>query len=117
MSWFIYWKTILIISNGEVFNFQHRLITVSEDIQPDSKINDIVNHVLNPYKDKLSQVAGYTDTGLNRNTVLESTMDNFLLKSLLYETGAQIAFSNGWRYDRTYSTGKIIFNDFHNIIP
>ncbi len=107
----------LIISNGKVFNFQHRLITVSEDIQPDSKINDIVNHVLNPYKDKLSQVAGYTDTGLNRNTVLESTMDNFLLKSLLYETGAQIAFSNGWRYGAPIPPGKITFNDLYNIIP
>ena len=58
----------------------------------------MVNHALNPYNDMLCQVVGYTDTGLNRNTVLESTMDNFLLESLLSETGAQIAFSNGWRY-------------------
>ena len=75
----------------------------------------MVNHALNPYNDMLGQVVGYTDTGLNRNTVLESTMDNFLLQSLLSETGAQIAFSNGWRYGAPIPPGKITLNN--NIIP
>ena len=65
----------------------------------------------------LNQVVGYTDTALNRNTVLESTMDNFLLKSILAETGAQIAFSNGWRYGAPVPVGKITLNDLYNIIP
>jgi 2',3'-cyclic-nucleotide 2'-phosphodiesterase (5'-nucleotidase family) len=105
------------ISRGKVVNFQHTLITVSEDIKPDPAVENIVDLILNPYKDELSQVVGYTDTGLNRNTVLESTMDNFLLKSLLSQTGAQIAFSNGWRYGAPVPPGKITLNDLHNIIP
>ena len=44
-------------------------------------------------------------------------MDNFLLKSLLSETGAQIAFSNGWRYGAPIPPGKITLNDLYNIIP
>lgn len=107
----------LTISHEKVVNFQHRLITVSEDIEPDPEADDMVNKVLSPYKDKLNQVVGYTDTGLNRNTVLESTMDNFLLKSLLRETDAQIAFSNGWRYGAPIPPGKITLNDLYNIIP
>ncbi len=107
----------LSISHGKVDKIQHRLITVSKNIQPDHEADDLVKHVLNPYKDKLSQVVGYTDTGLNRNTVMESTMDNFLLQSLLKETGAQIAFSNGWRYGAPIPPGKITLNDLYNIIP
>ncbi|MDZ4172177.1 MAG: 5'-nucleotidase C-terminal domain-containing protein, partial [Methanobacteriaceae archaeon] len=105
------------ISRGKVVNFQHKLITVSEDIKPDPVVENMVNLILKPYKDELNQVVGYTDTGLNRNTVLESTMDNFLLKSLLFETDAQIAFSNGWRYGAPVPPGKITLNDLHNIIP
>ena len=105
------------ISQGKIVKFKHRLITVDEDIQPDPDAKDIINQILNPYQDILSQVMGYTKTGLNRNTVLESTMDNFLLKSLLAETGAQLAFSNGWRYGAPIPPGKITLNDLYNIIP
>lgn len=107
----------LTISQGKVIKFQHNLITVSEDIKPDPEADNLVNQVLNPYNDELSQVVGYTDTGLNRNTVLESTMDNFLLKSLLKETDAQIAFSNGWRYGAPIPPGQMTLNDLYNIIP
>ncbi len=107
----------LTISNGKVVDFQHRLIKVSKDIIPDPEADYIVNKILNPYIDKLSQVVGYTETGLNRNTVLESTMDNFLLNSLLSKTDAQIAFSNGWRYGAPIPPGRITLNDLYNIIP
>ncbi len=107
----------LTISHGTVIKFQHNLITVSEDIKPDPEADNLVNQVLNPYKDELDQVVGYTDTGLNRNTVLEATMDNFLLKSLLRETSTQIAFSNGWRYGAPIPPGQVTLNDLYNIIP
>ena len=107
----------LTVSRGKIVKFWHRLINVSEDILPDPEVDNMVRHALNPFNDMLGQVVGYTDTGLNRNTVLESTMDNFLLQSLLSETGAQIAFSNGWRYGAPIPPGKIILNDLYNIIP
>ena len=104
-------------SNGKVSKFKHRLITVKESIPPDPLVQDLVNHINEPFQEMLNQVVGYTDTALNRNTVLESTMDNFLLKSILAETGAQIAFSNGWRYGAPAPVGKITLNDLYNIIP
>lgn len=54
---------------------------------------------------------------MNRYTVLESTMDNFLLKSLIDLTGAQLAFSNGWRYGAPIPKGDITLDDLWNIIP
>jgi S-sulfosulfanyl-L-cysteine sulfohydrolase len=62
-------------------------------------------------------VVGETATALNRGTILESTMDNFLLQTLLESTGAQLAFSNGWRFGAPIVPGEITLNDLYNIIP
>lgn len=97
--------------------FKHQLISVEKSFKTDPVIEDLVKSSIDPYKDWLNQEVGFTLTGLNRNTVLESTMDNFLLKSLLAETGAEIAFSNGWRYGAPIPHGEIILNDLYNIIP
>jgi S-sulfosulfanyl-L-cysteine sulfohydrolase len=48
---------------------------------------------------------------------MESTMDNFLLQALLESTGAQLAFSNGWRYGAPIVPGYVTLNDLYNIIP
>ncbi len=105
------------IQGGKIKNFHHELITVEKDIEADQRIEKMVERNMKPYKDYLSQVVGYTETGLNRNTVLESTMDNFLLNSLLNQEDAQLAFSNGWRYGAPVPPGKITINDLWNIIP
>ncbi len=68
-------------------------------------------------KDELTEVVGETATALNRGTTLESTMDNFLLQVLLETTGAQLAFSNGWRFGAPVIPGKITMNDLYNMIP
>lgn len=62
-------------------------------------------------------IVGKTATALNRGTTLETTMDNFLLQALLESTGAQLAFSNGWRYGAPVVPGEVTLNDLYNIIP
>jgi 2',3'-cyclic-nucleotide 2'-phosphodiesterase (5'-nucleotidase family) len=49
--------------------------------------------------------------------MFESTMDNLLLQSILEHTGAQLAFSNDWRYGAPVVPGPVILNDLWNIIP
>ena len=44
-------------------------------------------------------------------------MDNLLLQALQGETGAEVAFSNGWRYGAPIPPGPITLNDLWNIIP
>jgi 2',3'-cyclic-nucleotide 2'-phosphodiesterase (5'-nucleotidase family) len=107
----------LAIQDRRVMNYQHALIVVGEDIQPDKEIQSLVDEALAPYREELSQVVGHSSTALNRNTMFESTMDNLLLQSLLEHTGAQLAFSNGWRYGAPVVPGPIILNDLWNIIP
>ena len=105
------------IVDGQTTDYKHQLIEVEAAIQPDPITDELVKQALAPYKNELSEVVGETATALNRGTIMESTMDNFLLQSLLESTGAQLAFSNGWRYGAPIVPGKIILNDLYNIIP
>lgn len=105
------------IENKEVVDFKHQLLIVEENIAEDPEVKAEVEKVMTPYREKLEEVLGYTDIPLHRNLVLESTMDNFLLDSLLDLTGADMAFSNGWRYGAPILPGPITRNDLWNIIP
>ena len=44
-------------------------------------------------------------------------MDNFLLQAMLESTGAQMAFSNGWRFGAPIIPGDVTVNDLYNMIP
>jgi 2',3'-cyclic-nucleotide 2'-phosphodiesterase (5'-nucleotidase family) len=92
------------------------LITVDESIAADQEAQEIVDAALRPFQ-YLREVVGRTDVALNRNTVLEATMDNFLLNALMRQTQAQVAFSNGWRYGAPIPAGDVTLNDLYNITP
>jgi 2',3'-cyclic-nucleotide 2'-phosphodiesterase (5'-nucleotidase family) len=105
------------VEDKRVKKFQHQLLTVKEDIIPDPVVEELVQQATDPYREMLVERVGYTRTPLNRNTILESTMDNLLLESLLSSTPAEVAFSNGWRYGAPVPPGPVTMNDLWNIIP
>jgi S-sulfosulfanyl-L-cysteine sulfohydrolase len=105
------------IEGGRVADYRHQLIEVEANTKPDPAVADLIRQALAPYQEELSTVVGETATALNRATMLETTMDNFLLQALLESTGAQLAFSNGWRYGAPVIPGEITVNDLYNMIP
>jgi len=105
------------IEGGRVVDFRHQLIEVEANITPDPAVDDLVRQALAPYQKELSMIVGETATALNRGTTLETTMDNFLLQALQESTGAQLAFSNGWRYGAPIIPGEVTLNGLYNIIP
>jgi S-sulfosulfanyl-L-cysteine sulfohydrolase len=105
------------VENQQIINFHHRLYEVTPEIQPELTIDQMVKNALEPFEKELSEIVGETSGALHRGTSLESTMDNFLLQSLIESTGAQISFSNGWRYGAPIILGPITLNDLYNIIP
>ncbi|GLI47604.1 bifunctional metallophosphatase/5'-nucleotidase [Methanoculleus bourgensis] len=107
----------LTVENRRVTKFDHDLIIVGEAIQPLPEVEEMIGEVMDPHRERLSRVVGETRTGLNRNMVLEATMDNLLLQALLDLTGADMAFSNGWRYGAPVPPGPVTVNDLWNIIP
>ena len=107
----------LVIENKKIVDFKHKLVIMDDQVEENEKMKADINLIMNDDRDMLDTVLGKTNTDLNRNTVLEATMDNFLLKSMLDYTGAQVAFSNGWRYGAPIPKGDITENDLWNIIP
>lgn len=105
------------IEGGRVADYRHQLIEVEANIDPDPAVADLMRQALAPYQKELSTVVGETATSLNRATMLETTMDNFLLQALLESTGAQLAFSNGWRFGAPIIPGEVTVNDLYNMIP
>ncbi|WP_218162465.1 bifunctional UDP-sugar hydrolase/5'-nucleotidase [Alkalibacterium sp. 20] len=105
------------ITDGKITQVEHELIEVSEDIKPDARISEIIDQELLPFKEEMETIVGETKTALNRATMLESTMDNFLLTAILESTGAEMAFSNGWRYGAPIVPGQVTLNDLYNIVP
>jgi len=105
------------IEGGRVADYRHELIEVEANINPDPAVNDLIRQALAPYQQELSTVVGETATALNRATMLETTMDNFMLQALLESTGAQLAFSNGWRFGAPIIPGMVTLNDLYNMIP
>lgn len=105
------------IEGGRVADYRHQLIDVDANINPDPAVADLIRQALAPYQEELSMVVGETATALNRATMLETTMDNFLLQALLESTGAQLAFSNGWRFGAPIIPGEVTVNDLYNMIP
>lgn len=107
----------LIVENKKIIDYKHKLVVLDESIEEDMVMKQQIDQAMLPYRERLDRVVGKTATDLNRNTVLESTMDNLLLQSLIDLTGAEIAFSNGWRYGAPIVKGNITENDLWNIIP
>lgn len=110
-------KLELEVKDGKIQKHTHALIEVAEDIIPAPDVQQLVDHALQPDNDMLETVIGRTDTPLHRYAQMEATTDNLLLQALLDATGAELAFSNGWRYGAPIPPGPITMNDLWNIIP
>lgn len=105
------------VEQGRIQNYSHELIEVAEAIEPDPDVQELADTATRPFREMLDSVVGKTETALNRYAQLETTMDNLLLQALLDITGADLAFSNGWRYGAPILPGPITMNDLWNIIP
>lgn len=106
------------VNNKKIVDYNHELVLLDESIEKDRDMQDKVNEILREDKKMLDEKVGETLTDLARDRVLESTMDNLLLQSLMYhEKDAVLAFSNGWRYGAPIPKGDITVNDLWNIIP
>ena len=108
----------LVVEDKKIVDFKHDLVLLDEKIEKNSQMQSELEDILMPDKEMLGEKIGETATDLARDRVLESTMDNLLLQSLLHhEKDALIAFSNGWRYGAPIPKGDISLNDLWNIIP
>lgn len=107
----------LAVRDGHVCEFRHQLLEVAEDVPVDTETQALVDVQLAPFREQLGEVVGQTAVPLNRMTVLESTMDNVITDAYLALTGAEVAFSHGWRYGAPVPAGDVTVGDLWQMIP
>lgn len=105
------------VDQGKIKGYKHELVEIDESVTPDREVRKMVDEVLEPHENMLGEVVGETKLGLARDKVMETRTDNLLLKALIEASGAEMAFSNGWRYGSPVPPGKITMRDLWNIIP
>ncbi|TFF63657.1 MAG: bifunctional metallophosphatase/5'-nucleotidase [Promethearchaeota archaeon] len=110
-------KLNLFLEDGKIKSYEHHLIDINSEINEDPKVKNMIEQLYAPHKKILETNIGETKTGLHRYNVMESTMDNLLLESIIMASKRKIAFSNGWRYGAPVPPREIILNDIWNIVP
>ena len=105
------------IEQNKIVDYDYKLLTINESIDPDEEIENIVAQIMQPFQDLKQEVSGNTKIVLHRYNTIASTMDDLLLSSIKSISNADIAFSNGWRYGVPIPIGPITKWDLFNIIP
>ncbi len=103
--------------DGVIQSLKHELIEIVPEIPEDEQMKELVDEALAENREMLAEEVGCTEILLHRATSLHATMDDLLLEAMLAASGAEMAFSNGWRYGVPIPPGKITLEDLHRIIP
>lgn len=87
------------IKDKKIIDYSYELIEVNPvKYKADPKVQQIIDEQLEPYREEMETILGYTTTPLYRYLVVENPMDNFITDALLWKTGADFATSNGFRF-------------------
>ncbi|MFP4184967.1 MAG: bifunctional metallophosphatase/5'-nucleotidase [Thermoplasmata archaeon] len=105
------------LEDDSIVGYDHELKEISSSITPDEDVQKTIEGILEPHEEMLEEKVGETKIGLARDKVMETTMDNLLLKALIETSEAEMAFSNGWRYGAPIPPGAITMRDIWDIIP
>jgi sulfur-oxidizing protein SoxB len=96
---------------------RHRLIPLDETITPAPDVADMLERALLPYREVLAEPIGQLGTPVHRMTVLQAPMDQIITDAYLAYTGADIAFSHGWRYGAPILPGPVTVQDLYGMLP
>jgi sulfur-oxidizing protein SoxB len=108
----------LVLEPGGVAGHAFRLIPVlASRYDEDPKMKALVDKSLAPHRSRMSEPAGTTETLLMRYDVLETTADAFITDAVREIAGADIGFSNGFRFGVPIPPALITDADLWNLLP
>ncbi|MGB4398170.1 MAG: 5'-nucleotidase C-terminal domain-containing protein [Daejeonella sp.] len=105
------------ISEKRIQSHQYELIPVTESVESDKEMDEMIAVIMKPYQDLQAEIVGQTGVLLDRYNTLNSSMDDLLLIAIMDATSADLAFSNGWRYGVPIPPGPVSKWDLFNMIP
>ena len=108
----------LTIRGGSILAHQFRLIPVlSSQYDEDPTMKALVDKSLKPYRGRMAELIGKTNTLLMRYDVLETTADNFITDAVREIGKADIGFSNGFRFGVPIPPTDFTEADLWNLLP
>jgi len=103
------------VKGKRVVDYSYRLIPVmSEMIDPDPEMSQLIGKIRRPYKKKLDEVVCETETLLYRRGNLDGSFDELICDALLDHYGADFALSPGFRWGRTVLPGPVTAEDVYS---
>ena len=101
------------VRNGKVQGYKYHMLPVfSNLIEADKEMQAHIDKVRAPYKDKLEEKLAVSDDLLYRRGNFNGTFDQLICDALIEMTGADMAFSPGFRWGTTILPGdEITFED------
>lgn len=100
------------VKNGKVSDYRYRLLPVFSNLLPaDADMTNHIEKVRAPFADKLNEKLAITDDLLYRRGNFNGTFDQLICDGLMEVTGAQIAFSPGFRWGVSVLPGEAITMD------
>jgi sulfur-oxidizing protein SoxB len=97
------------VGSGGVRGYRYRLLPVFANLLPaDREMSAYIDGVRQPYAAKLSAPLAQTEGLLYRRGNFNGTFDELILRALMAEKDAEIAFSPGFRWGPTLLPGETI---------
>ena len=97
------------VDAGGVRDYRYRLLPVFASLLPaDAEMAAYIRQVRAPHGDRLAERLAVTDGLLYRRGNFNGTMDELILRALLAQKDAEIAFSPGFRWGTTLLPGDAI---------
>ena len=106
----------LTVENGRVTGHRHALVPIDDSLPEEPEMARLVADA-RQVSTGLDRIVGETPVALHRNTSLDAPMDDVLLAAVARAAGAEIAFSNGWRYGAPVPPGPVTVEDLWNMVP
>jgi sulfur-oxidizing protein SoxB len=107
-----------LVLTGGVARHAFRLIPVlASRYAEDPHMKALVDKSLAPHRARMAELAGTTETLLMRYDVLETTADTFITDAVREIAGADIGFSNGFRFGVPIPPSPVTEADLWNMLP
>ncbi len=103
------------IKGKKIVDYSYRLIPVmSEMIDPDPEMEQLIRKIRRPYQKKLDEVVCETESLLYRRGNLDGSFDELICDALVDHYGVDFAFSPGFRWGRTVLPGPVTAEDIYS---
>lgn len=109
---------LILKPGGGVASHSFRLIPIlASRYNEDAGVKALVDTSLEPYRRRMAQQAGKTESVLMRYDLFETTADDFIADAVRETAKADIGFTNGFRFGVPVQPETITEADLWNLLP